>query len=44
VLASRLHRMPPPSASNPERFHEERSEIAHGMAQLGNRIAPRLQT
>jgi hypothetical protein len=28
VLASRVRRLSPPLASNPHRFHEERSEIA----------------
>jgi len=33
--------MPPPLASNPHRFHEDRSEIAHDIAQLARIIAPR---
>jgi hypothetical protein len=41
VLASRVRRMSPPLASNPNRFHEERSEIAHDLADLARRIAPR---
>ena len=38
---SRVRRMPPPLASNPHRFHENRSEIAHDIAQLARIIAPR---
>jgi len=30
VLASRVRRMSPPLASNPNRFHEERSDIGQG--------------
>ena len=37
----RVRRMPPPLASNPHRFHENRSEIAHDMARLARIIAPR---
>jgi hypothetical protein len=33
--------MPPPLASNPHRFHEDRSEIARDIAQLARIIAPR---
>jgi hypothetical protein len=33
--------MPPPLASNPHRFHEDRSEIAHDIARLASMIAPR---
>jgi hypothetical protein len=33
--------MPPPLASNPHRFLEDRSEIAHDIAQLARIIAPR---
>jgi hypothetical protein len=33
--------MPPPLASNPHRFHEDRSEIAHDIAKLVRVIAPR---
>jgi hypothetical protein len=29
---SRVRRMPPPLASNPHRFHDDRSEIAHDIA------------
>jgi hypothetical protein len=36
---SRVQRMPPPLASNPHRFHEDRSEIAHDIARLA-RIIP----
>ena len=38
---SRVRRMPPPLASNPHRFHENRSEIAHDIARLARIIAPR---
>ena len=38
---SRVRRMPPPLASNPHRFHENRSEIAHDIARLASMIAPR---
>jgi hypothetical protein len=42
VLASRVRRLPPPMrAGNPDRFYEERSEIAHDLARLARRIAPR---
>jgi hypothetical protein len=41
VLASRVRRMSPPLPSNPHRFHEERSDIAHDLAELGRRVAPR---
>jgi hypothetical protein len=41
VPPSRVRRMPPPLASNPHRFHEDRSEIAHDIAQLARIIAPR---
>jgi hypothetical protein len=41
VLASRVRRMSPPLARNPERFHEERSDIAHDLAELARRVAPR---
>ena len=34
-------RAPPPLASNPHRFHEDRSEIAYDIAQLARVIAPR---
>ena len=40
VLASRV-RGAPPLPSNPERFHEERSDIAHDIAELARRVAPR---
>jgi hypothetical protein len=33
--------MPPPLASNPHRFLEDRSEIAHDIAQRARIIAPR---
>jgi hypothetical protein len=33
--------MPPQLASNPHRFYEDRSEIAHDIAQLARAIAPR---
>ena len=41
MLPSRVRRMPPPLASNPHRFHENRSEIAHDIARLARIIAPR---
>ena len=41
VLASRVRWMSPPLARYPERFHEERSEIAHDIAGLARRVAPR---
>ncbi len=42
VLASRVRRMPPPiRAGDPDRFYEEQSEIAHDLAKLARRIAPR---
>jgi len=41
VLASRVRRMSPPLARHPERFHEERSDIAHDIAELARRVAPR---
>lgn len=40
VLASRVRRLLPPSASNPHRFHEDISELAHGIAQMAKAIAP----
>jgi hypothetical protein len=41
VLASRVRRMSPPLSSDPERFHAQRSVIAHDLAELARRIAPR---
>ena len=41
VLASRVRRLSPPLASNPNRFHEERSEIAKDIAELARRVSPR---
>ena len=41
VLASRVRRMSPPLAHYPERFHEERSDIAKDLAELARRVAPR---
>ncbi len=40
VLASRVRRLSPPLASNPNRFHEERSDIAKDLADLARRVAP----
>ena len=40
VLASRVRRMSPPLARQPERFHEERSDIARDIA-VARRVAPR---
>jgi hypothetical protein len=37
VLASRVRRMTPPLASDPNRFHEERSDIAKDLADLARR-------
>jgi hypothetical protein len=31
----------PPLARNPHRFHEDKSEIAHDLAELARRVAPR---
>jgi hypothetical protein len=33
--------MSPPPARNPERFHEERSDIAKDIADLARRVSPR---
>ncbi len=41
VLASRVRRMSPPLARQPERFHEERSDIAKNLADLARRLFPR---
>ena len=41
VLASRVRRMSPPLASNPNRFHEERSDIAKEIADFARRVSPR---
>ncbi len=41
VLASRVRRLSPPLASNPHRFHEDRSDIAKDLADLARRICPR---
>ena len=38
---SRVRRMLPPLASNPHRYHEDKSEIANDLAQLARAIAPR---
>ena len=35
---SRVRRMPPPLASNPHSLHEDRSEIAHDIAELARII------
>ena len=40
VLASRVRRLLPPSASNPHRFHEDISELAHEIAQMAKAVAP----
>ncbi len=42
VLASRVRRLSPPLASNPNRFHEERSDIAKDLADLVRRVSPRV--
>jgi hypothetical protein len=44
VLASRVRRISPPLASNPNRFHEERSDIARDLADLARRVSPSGQT
>ena len=41
VLASRVRRISPPLAGDPNRFHEERSDIAQAIAELARSIAPR---
>ena len=41
VLASRVRRISPPLASNPNRFHEERSDIAKDLTDLARSLAPR---
>ena len=45
VSPSRGRRMPPPLASNPHRFHEDRSEIAQDLVELTRRpLRPALPT
>jgi hypothetical protein len=45
VSPSRGRRMPPPLASNPHRFHEDRSEIAQDLVELARRpLRPALPT
>jgi hypothetical protein len=39
VPPSRVRRMPQPLASNPPRFREDRSEIAHDIARLAGVVA-----
>jgi hypothetical protein len=41
VLASRVRRISPPLASNPNRFHEERSDVAQAITELARSLAPR---
>jgi hypothetical protein len=41
ALASRVRRISPPLASNPHRFHEERSDIAKDISDLARSLAPR---
>jgi hypothetical protein len=43
IPGTRLARAPdaPPLSFDPERFHARRSEIAHDLAELARRIAPR---
>ncbi len=41
VLASRVRRMSPPLARQPERFYEERSDVAKDIADLARRVSPR---
>jgi hypothetical protein len=41
VLALRVRRISPPLARYPERFHEERSDIANDLVKLARRVSPR---
>jgi hypothetical protein len=41
VLASRVRRISTPLASNPNRFHEERSDVAEAIVELARNLAPR---
>ena len=41
ALASRVRRISPPLAGNPNRFHEERSDVAEAIADLARALAPR---
>jgi hypothetical protein len=41
ALASRVRRLSPPLSSDPERFHEERSEIAFEIVTQADRLGPR---
>ena len=38
-MASRVRRLAP-TVGNPERFHEDKSELAHDMADLAQRVCP----
>ena len=40
AIASRVRRLSPPLSHYPERFHEERSEIAHDLAKMAEALAP----
>ncbi len=40
-LSSRVRRMSPPLARHPERFHEERSDVAKAIAGLARLVCPR---
>lgn len=40
-LASRVRRLAPPSARHPERFHEDRSEIARELQRLSEQLSRR---
>ena len=41
ALASRVRRISPPLAGDPNRFHEERSDIAQAIVELARSTAPR---
>ena len=41
VLASRVRRMLPPLATNPHRYHKEKSEIANDLALLARAVVSR---
>jgi hypothetical protein len=41
VLASRVRRMFPPLASNPHRYHEDKSELANDLTLLARAITSR---
>jgi hypothetical protein len=41
ALASRVRRISPPLAGNPNRFHEERSDVAEAITHHARSLAPR---